>query len=97
LIDPGCNIAKELLVDEEINDYIDAEILGLSPTSKRSFDFVQSKVYAQLSHLSRQSQDTIVSPLETYEQSVFETRTMRTWPLTINGTWISQRRKSPGP
>jgi len=44
--------------------------------SERSFEFVEAKVREQLSHLSRQKQDTIVGILGTYEPTVFETREM---------------------
>jgi len=82
-------VAKELPENEELNDYIDAEISGLRPPTERSFDFVEAEVHTQLSHLSRMKQDAIVSLLETYEPAVFETRTIprlaphREWDLHI--------------
>jgi len=87
------DVAKELPEDEELNAYIDAEIPGLNLTTERSFDFVEAEVRTQLSHLSRMKQDAIVSLLETYEPTVFETRTMprlaphRQWDLDITEEW----------
>ena len=83
------DVAKELPEDEELNDYIDAKIPGLNIPTERSFDFVETEVRTQLSHLSRMKQDAIVSLLETYEPTVFDTRTMprlaphRQWDLDI--------------
>ena len=34
------DLAKQLPEDEELNDYIDAEIPGLRPPTERSFNFV---------------------------------------------------------
>ena len=61
---------------------------GSSP-GERSFDFEEAEVREQLSHLSRQKQDTIVGIFGTYEPTVFETREMphlaphRHWDLDI--------------
>ena len=75
------DVAKELPEDEKLNNYNDTEIPGMNPhtenpPTERSFDFVESEVRTQLSHLSRMKQDAIVSLLETYEPAVFETHTM---------------------
>ena len=67
----------------------------LIPPTLRSFDLVGAEVRTQLSHLSRQKKDAIVSVVETSEPTVFETRTMprlaphREWELdmTDEGTW----------
>ena len=83
------DVAKELPEDEELNDYIDAEIPGLNSPTERSFDFFETEVRTQLSRLSHMKQDAIVSLLETYEPTVFDTRTMprlappRQWDLDI--------------
>ena len=83
----GCG--KELSEDEELNDYIDAELPGLINPTERSFDFVEAEVCTQLSHLSHMKQDAMASLLETHEPTVFETRTIprlaphRQWDLDI--------------
>ena len=65
------------------------DISGLMAPGERSFDFVGAEVREQLSHLSRQKQDTNVGILGTYEPTVFETREMsrlaphRHWDLDI--------------
>jgi len=45
------DIGKELPEDEELSDFLDADIPGLSINPERSFDFVTSEVRTQLAHL----------------------------------------------
>jgi len=83
------DVGKELPEDVELENLVDMEIPGLVAPGERSFDFVGAEVREQLSHLSRQKQDTNVGILGTYEPTVFETREMsrlaphRHWDLDI--------------
>ena len=62
--------------DAELENLVDMDIPGLVAPGERSSDFVEAEVREQLSHLSRQKQDTIGGTLGTYEPTVFETREM---------------------
>jgi len=71
------DFGKELPEDTRLVDLFDPEIPGLSaPPDESSFDFVTSEVQAQLGHLSLQKQEDILTLLQGYEATVFETRTM---------------------
>ena len=70
------DVGKELLEDAELENLVDMDIPGLVVPGERSFNFVESEVQEQLSHISRQKQDTIVGVLGTYEPTVFETHEM---------------------
>jgi len=62
-------------------DLLDPEIPGLSaPPEQSSFDFVTSKVRAQLGHLSFQKQEDILTLLRGYKDTVFETPTVPRMP-----------------
>jgi len=75
------DFGKELPEDTHLLDLLDPEIPGLStPPDPSSFDFVTSKVRAQLGHLSFQKQEDILTLLRGYEDTVFETRTMPRMP-----------------
>jgi len=68
-------MGKELPEDEELSDFLDADIPGMSINPERSFDFVTSEVRTQLAHL----------PLE----QVDETHTAQwiiciTWPRPVS-------------
>jgi len=75
------DFGNELPEDTHLVDLLDPEIPGLSTTPDRSsFDFVTSKVRAQLGHQSFQDQEDILTLLRGYEDTVFETRTMPRMP-----------------
>jgi len=75
------DFGKELHEDTHLVDVFDPEIPGLSaPPDESSFDFVTSEVRAQLGHLSLQKQEDILTLLQGYEATVFETRTMPRMP-----------------
>ena len=95
-------VATELPKDEELNNYIDVKIPGLSPTTECSFDFVEVQVVCtQLIHLSCMKQDAIVSLLETYKPTQLELSSRHApyhaWHPTVTGIWILQRKKAPSP
>jgi len=64
----------ELPEDEELSDFLDADIPGLSINPERSFDFVPSEVRTQLAHLPLEQVDEILTLLGGFESTVFETR-----------------------
>jgi len=75
------DFGKELPENTHLVDLLDPEIPGLSaPPDRASFDFVTSKVRAQLGHFSFQKQEVILTLLRGYEDTVFETRTMPRMP-----------------
>jgi len=75
------DFGKELPEDTHLDDLLDLEIPGLSaPPDRSSFDFVKSEVRAQLGHLSLQKQEDILTLLQGYEETVFETCTMPRMP-----------------
>jgi len=67
-------MGKELPEDEELSDFLDADIPGLSINPERSSDFVTSEVRTQLAHLPLEQVDEILPLLGGFESSVFETR-----------------------
>jgi len=83
------DVGKELPEDAELENLLDMDIPGLVTSGEQSIDFVEAEVREQLSHLSRQKQDTIVGIIGTYKPTVFETRVMprlaphRHWDLDI--------------
>jgi len=75
------DFGKELPEDTHLVDLLDPEVPSLStPPDRASFDFVTSKVRAQLGHLSFQKQEDILTLLWGYEDTVFETRTIPQMP-----------------
>ena len=54
------DVGKELPEDAELENLVDMDIPGLVVPGELSFKFVEAEVREQLSHLSRQEQDTIV-------------------------------------
>jgi len=73
-------MCKELPEDEELSDFLDADIPGLSNNPERSFDFVTSEVCTQLAHLPPHQVDEILTLLGGFESTVFETRAMLRMP-----------------
>ena len=73
-------MGKELPQDEELSDFLDADIPGLSIDTERSFDFVTSEVHTQLEHLPLEQVDEILTLLGGFESTVFETRAMPRMP-----------------
>jgi len=74
------DMGKELPEDEELSDFLDADIPGLSINPERSFDFVTSEVRTQLAHLPLEQVDEILTLLSGLESTVFETRAMPRMP-----------------
>ena len=74
------DMGKELPEDEELSDFLDADIPGLSINPERSFDFVTSEVRTQLAHLPLEQVDEILTLLGGFESTVFETRAMPRMP-----------------
>jgi len=75
------DFGKELPEDTHLVELLDPEKPGLStPPDRSSFDFVTSEVRAQLGHLCFQKQEDILTLLRSYEDTVFETRTMPRMP-----------------
>jgi len=73
-------MGKELPEDEELSDFLDADIPGLSINPERSFDFVTSEVRTQLAHLPLEQVDEILTLLGGFESTLFETRAMPRMP-----------------
>jgi len=74
------DMGKELPEDEELSDFLDADIPGLTNIPERSFDFVTSEVRTQLAHLPPEQVDEILTLLGGFESTVFETRVMPRMP-----------------
>jgi len=74
------DMGKELPEDEELSDFLDADIPGLATNPERSFDFVTSEVRTQLAHLPPDQVDRILKLLGGFESTVFETRAMPRMP-----------------
>jgi len=70
------DMGKELPEDEELSDFLDADIPGLTNIPERSFDFVTSEVRTQLAHLPPEQVDEILTLLGGFESTVFDTRGM---------------------
>ena len=70
----------ELPEDEELSDFLDADIPGLSINPERSYDFVTSEVRTQLAHLPLEQVDEILTLLSGFESTVFETREIPRMP-----------------
>jgi len=75
-----CDMGKELPEDEELSDFLDADIPRLANNPERSFDFVTSEVHTQLAHLPPEQVDKILTLLGGFESTVFETRAMPRMP-----------------
>jgi len=71
---------KELPQDEELLDFLDADIPGLVNNPEHSFDFVTSEVRTQLAHLPPEQMDEILTLLGGFESTVFETRAIPRMP-----------------
>jgi len=74
------DMGKELPEDEELSDFLDADIPGVSTNPERSFDFVTSEVRTQLAHLAPDQVDEILTLLGGFKSAVFETRGMPRMP-----------------
>jgi len=74
------DMGKELPEDEELSDFLDADIPGLANNPERSFDFVTSEVRAQLAHLPPEQVNEILTLPGGFESTMFETRAMPRMP-----------------
>jgi len=64
-------MSKEQPEDEELSDFLDADIPGLANNPERSFDFVTSEVRTQLAHFAPDQVDEILTLLGGFESTVF--------------------------
>jgi len=74
------DMGKELPEDDELSDFLNADIPGLVNNPERSFDFVTSEVRTQLAYLPLEQVDEILTLLGGFEHTVFETRAMPWMP-----------------
>ena len=70
---PVVDYNKELPEDEELDE---REVPGLESAPSRSFDFVEADVREHLAHLPSAEVDAVVGRLQSYEDDVFETRSL---------------------
>jgi len=90
------DMGKELPEDEELSDFLDADIPGLANNPERSFDFV-TEVRTQLAHLPPDQVDEFSHYSVVLRVPYSRQEQCHGCHLHVNWTCISLRRPTLGP